>query len=325
MAHGILISGLLLILIGSEVTVRGSVGLARQFDMPPLLIGIFVISVITVLPEFFLVFRAATMAKYEIALGGLIGSNIANLLFVMGLGALIHPMASPPKVVFRDGGILLIGCGALIAFAFLGEISRLAGALLLLIFVAYIGLLVFTDWRRAPDHSVPLARALFRSEGELPSTTASFFFAMLGVIMLALGAHLTVLGGIHFAVELGWSETMVGLTVVAVGMSSPKLLGTLIAAARGQMSIAAGQLLGAGVFGLLGVLGVVAVIHPMSFPPMLAGTDVFVLAAIGVALLPLLAMRWRLSRPRGILLMIAYGCYVAFLLWRQGLPLPWGH
>lgn len=325
MAHGILISGLLLIFFGSEAAVRGCVGLARQIDLSPLLTGIFVISIVTVLPEFFVVFRAVTMAKYDMALGGLIGTNIINMLFVMGLGALLHPMASPPKVVFRDGGFLLIGSVALIGCALLGEVSRQAGAILILGFAAYVAVVIVSDWRRAPEHSVPLARALYRSEGPMPSTTGSFFLAMLGVIMLALGAHLAVLGSAHLALELGWSEALVGLTVVAAGMSNPKLLVTLLAAARRQTTIAVGQLLGAGVFGLFAVLGLVALIHPIPFPAMLAETDVYVLAATGLALLPLLAMRWRLSRPRGILLMIAYGCYVAFLLWRQGLPLPWGH
>ncbi len=325
MANGILISGLLLILFGSEVTMRGAVGLARAFNVPPLVIGILVISVVTVLPEGFVLFRAATMSSPDIALGGLIGSYIINILFVMGLGALIHPMASPPKVVFRDGGALLLGCVALIACALAGEVSRQAGALLLLVLFAYVGLVFVTDWRRAPEHSVPLARAKFRSETEIPSITASVFLLALGLTMLALGAHLGVLGSIHLAAQLGWSEVTVGLTVVAVGLSLPKLAVTLISAMRGQTSIAVGQLLSAGVFSLFGVLGIVALIRPLAFPAALAESDVYLLAVASVALLPLLAMRWRLSRPRGILLMIAYGCYLVYLLWRQGLPLPWGH
>lgn len=325
MANGILISGLLLILIGSEVAMRGAVGLSRHFDVPPLFTGILVISLVTVLPEAFVTFRSATMGRTEMALGGLIGTNIINVLFVMGLGALIHPMASPPKVVFRDGGALLLGCIGLIACALRGAVSRQAGAFLLLIFVAYVVLVFITDWRRAPEHSVPLARAEFRSEGEMPSLTASAFFLILGLTLLALGAHLGVLGSIHFAAQWGWSETTVGLTIVAVGQSLPKLLVTLAAAMRGHTSIAVGQLLSAGVFSLFGVLGAVALIHPLAFSAALANSDVYLLAAASLALLPLLAMRWRLSRPRGILLTIAYGCYLGFLLWRQGLPLPWGH
>ncbi len=325
MANGILIGGLLLLLLGSEVVMRGAVGLSRQFDMTPLFMGVLVVATATVLPELFVVFRAATLAKPEIALGGLIGTNIINILFVMGLGALIHPMASSPKVVFRDGGALLLACVALIGCALAGEVSRLAGAVFILLFAVYAGLVIFTDWRRAPDHSVPLARALHRSDGEVPSITASIFLFTLGIIMLALGAHLSVLSSIHFAADLGWSETVIALTVLAAGMSAPKLLGTVLAAARGHTSIAVGQILGAGVFSLLLVLGFIALIHPLQFPAMLAGRDVYILAGAALALLPLLAMRWRLSRPRGILLIVAYGCYVAFLLWRQGLPLPWEH
>lgn len=325
MANGILISSVLLILFGSELTMRGAVGLARAFEVPQLFIGILVISVVTVLPEAFVLFRAMSMASPEIALGGLVGTNIINILFVMGLGALIHPMASPPKVVFRDGGALLLGCVALIACAWTGEVSRQAGALLLLVLIAYVGLVFVTDWRRAPEHSVPLARAKFRSEGEGASVTAALFLLVVGLTMLALGAHLGVLGSIHLATQLGWSEVTVGLTVVALGLSLPKLVVTLISAMRGHASIAVGHLLGAGVFSLFGVLGLAALVRPLVFPAVLADTDVYLLAAASLALLPLLAMRWRLSRPRGILLMIAYGCYLGFLLWRQGLPLPWGH
>jgi cation:H+ antiporter len=324
MVHGILIAGLLLVLISSELTMRGAVGVARQFDVPPLFTGILVVAVLTVMPELFVTVRAATMGRPELALGGLIGSNILNLLFVMGLGALIHPMVSPPKVVFRDGGALFLACLGLIGCALAGEVSRVAGAVMVAAFIAYVVLVFVTDWRRSQEHSVPLARAVFRSEGEIPSAIGSFFLMILGFILLALGAHLSVLGAIHLATELGWSETTIGLIVIAAGLSSPKLFLTIWAAVRGHTTIAVGQLLGVGAFSLSLVLGLTALTWPMPFPPALAARDVYILAGIGLILMPLLAMRWRLSRPRGILLILAYGCYLAFLLWQQGLPLPWG-
>ncbi len=322
MVHGILIAGLLLVLIGSELTIRGAVGLARQFDVPPLIVGIVVVAVLTVMPELFVTIRAATMGRPELALGGLIGANILNLLLVMGLGALIHPMASPPKVVFRDGSALLLACLGLIGCAATGEVSRVAGAVMVAAFAAYVALIFFTEWRRAPEHSVPLARAMFRSEGKIPSLTGSFFLMILGFILLALGAHLSVLGAIHLATELGWSETTIGLIVIAAGLSSPKLVLTLWAAVRSHTTIAVGQLLGAGAFSLTLVLGLTSLIWPLAFPAALAARDVYILAGVALVLMPLLAMRWRLSRPRGILLIVAYGCYLAFVLWRQGLPLP---
>lgn len=323
MANGILIAGLILILIAAEMILRGGVGLARQFNVPPLYTGIFVLTILTVTPELFVTFRAATMGHSDMALGGIIGANLFNILFIIGLGALIHPLASPPKVVFRDGSALLIGCIGLLACSLEGVISRPAGIALLALCAAYLALLVLTDSRRAPDHSVPLARALLRSEGDMPSLTGAFFLFLLGLIVLGLGAHLSVIGGVHLATELGWSEATVGLTMIAVGLSSPKLLVTLVAAVRGEGAIVVGQILGTCAFNLLAVLGIAALVHPLAIPEQLRHADVFVLAIASLILLPLLAMRWRLSRPRGVLLMVAYGCYLGFLLWRQGLPLPW--
>lgn len=323
MANGILIIGLVLILIAAEMTLRGAVGLARQFDVPPLYTGVFVLAVLTVFPELFVTYRAASLGYPEMALGGIIGTNLINILFIMGLGALIHPMAAPPKVLFRDGGALMLASLGLVVWALTGELSRQAGIVMLLAFTAYISLIVITDWRRTADHSVPLARALFRSEGEMPSLLGSLVLFVLGLIMLALGAHLSVLGGIHLASELGWNETTLGLSVIAFGLATPKLLVTMVAAVRGQTSIAVGQLLGACTLNLTLVLGVVALLHPFTVPEQLRHADVLLLAAAAAVLLPLLAMRWRLSRPRGVLLMVAYGCYLAFLLARQGLPLPW--
>jgi len=323
MADGILIAGLFLILIASEMVLRGGVGLARQFDVPPLYTGIFVLAILTVMPELFVTYRAATLGHTEMALGGIIGTNLFDLLFVIGLGALIHPLASAPKVLFRDGTAFLIGCAGLVVCALEGAISRGAGAILLIVFAGYLAILVVTDWRRAPDHSVPLARALLRSQGAMPSLAGSFFLLLLGIIVLGLGAHLSIVGGIHLATELGWSETTIGLIMIAFGLSSPKLFVTLVVAVRGEGAIVVGQILTTCALNLLAVLGLVALVHPLAIPEQLRHADVFVLAIASLILLPLLAMRWRLSRPRGVLLMLAYGCYLGFLLWRQGLPLPW--
>jgi cation:H+ antiporter len=328
MANGILIAGLLLLLVGSGAVMRGGVGVARFFDVSLLWTGAVVIASLTVAPELFVSLRAATMGAPALALGGLIGTNIANLLFVMGLGALIHPMASPPKVVFRDGGTMLLASLGLIACALAGIVSRQAGILMILVLIGYVGVVFITDWRRTPDHSIPQARALYRSQGEIPSLIGSLFLFFTGLILLGLGAHFSVVGSLAFAREWGWDPTTVGLTILAAALSLPKLFGTFVAATREQTNVAVGQLLGAGVFGLLGVLGITAVVTPLAFHTTFAETDVYVLAGASVVLLPLLAMRWRLSRPRGVLLIAAYGCYLAYVLWRQGLPIPdhwpWG-
>ena len=324
MAHGILIAGLLLVLAGSELAMRGGVGLARAFDVPALFTGVLVIALLTVAPELFVTFRAVTMQRPELALSAVIGSTILNLTFVLGLGALGQPMASPPKVVFRDGLALAIGALGLAGCALAGGLNRAVGAGALVLFGLYIVIVFISDWRRAPEHSVGLARAIYRSRNEIPSEMASLLVLVVGLVLLALGAHLGVWGARELAGELGWSETTIGLIVLAAGISAPKLFTTLYVAVRGDTIIAVGALLTGAVFNLGLVLGLVALVRPMAIPAVLAWRDVLILAGIALLLLPLLAMRWRLSRPRGILLILAYGCYLGFLLWRQGLPLPWG-
>jgi len=328
MAAGVFIAGFLLILLGSEAALRGGVGLARIFDISPLWIGAVVIATLTVAPELFVSLRAVSLGAPALALGGLIGTNIINLLFVMGLGALIHPMASPPKVVLRDNGTLLLACAGLVVCALTGAVSRQAGILMLVALVGYVAVVIVTDWRRAPEHSVPQSRALYRSHGEIPTVIGTLFLLFMGLILMALGSQFAVVGSIAFSRQWGWAETTMGVTVLAAALSLPKLFATLVAATRRQTSIAVGQLLGAGVFGLLGVLGITAVVAPLVFPHALAATDVYVLAGASAVLLPLLAMRWRLSRPRGVLLIVAYGCYLAYVLLRQGVSLPvhlpWG-
>jgi cation:H+ antiporter len=326
MAHWILIAGLALIVLGSEAAIRGGVGLSRVFGIPPLFTGVFVIAVATSAPELFVSLRAATMDASDIVLGGLIGTNILNILLVLGLGALIQPMVSAPKVVVRDVGAMLLA-GLIVAFFLIGGgVARTAGIVLLALLALYVAVILITDWRRSEDHSVPVARALYRSQGEEPSALGALVVTVIGIVLLALGAHIVVLGSLALARELHLEETFVGLTVIALATSLPKLIVTLAAAVRRQTGIAVGQLIGANVFNLLGVLGVTALVSPLKAPSALATTDVWIMVVASAALLPLLAMGWRLTRPRGMLLMIAYGCYLAFVFWRQGLlhaALPW--
>jgi cation:H+ antiporter len=319
MAYWIIAAGLLLLVLGSEAVVRGGVWLGRAFGLSPLLIGIVVVSTATSAPELFVSLRAATMGAPDIALGGIVGGNILDLLLVLGLGALILPMAAPPKVVLRDGGAMLAGALALASFALDGELSREDGLFLLAGFVVYIAAIFFTDWRRSADHSVPQARAEAMSQGEPPPAIAGLFLLIFGTILLVLGAHFSVSGGVALARDFNLHEAFIGLTVVAFGTALPKLIATLVAAARGHTNLAVGHVIGACAFNLLGVLGLTAVVSPLSVSTMLGSLDIPVMTAASAIMLPLLAMKWRLSRPRGALLLVAYAGYLAFVFWRQGL------
>ncbi len=319
MAYWFLVSGLLLLYLGSEAALRGGVWLGRTLGLSPLLIGVLIISTATSTPELFVALRAATMGAPDIALGGIVGGNILNLLLVLGLGALIRPMASPPKVVLRDGGVMLAGSVALAFFALGGEVSRRDGLFLLAGFVVYIAVIILTDWRRSADHSVPQARAEAMLQGDPLPAVGGLFLLVLGTILLVLGAHFSVAGSLALARAFNLHEAFIGLTIIAFGTALPKLFATLVAAARGHTNLAIGHVIGANAFNLLGVLGLTATVAPLSVSPQLGSVDILVMTAAGAIILPLLAMKWRLSRPRGMLLLIACACYLAFVFWRQGL------
>jgi cation:H+ antiporter len=318
MAYWFLGGGLVLLLFGSEAVVRGGVAFSRALNLSPLLIGLLVITTGTSAPEFAVSLEAAHGGAPDIALANVVGSNILNLLLILGLAALVRPLSSSPKVVFRDGGAMLLASAALAGMAYDGRISRIEGLALLLGFAGYLGVTFFTDWRRSAEHSVPCAHAIMHLDGDAPSATGGVFLFLFGFVGVVLGAHFTLSGAEALARDAHLSQALVGLTVVAFAASAPDLIVTIVALARGQSDIAVGHLIASNVFNSLGALGLTAAGTALSVNPMLE-TDLLVMAAAGAVLLPLLILDWRLSRPRGALLVLSYACYLVFLVWRQGL------
>jgi cation:H+ antiporter len=321
MAYWFLGGGLVLLLFGSEAVVRGGVAMARALNVPPLVIGLLVVTAGTSAPEFAVSLQAASAGSPDIALANVVGSNILNLLLILGLAALIRPLPSPPKVVLRDGGAMLFAAVALALMAMTGGITRIAGVAMLCAFALYLVVSFFSDWRRSAEHSVPCARAIQRLQGDTASGTAGVFVFLFGLVGLAVGAHFTVAGAVAVAREFHLSEAMIGLTVVALGASVPELVVTLVAAARGHTQIAIGHLIGSNVFNTLGAIGLTAALFPLRVNPAL-GVDLLAMAAASALLLPMLATHWRLTRPRGALLLLSYAGYLVFLAWRQGWVTP---
>ena len=317
MAYWFLGCGLFLLLFSSEAVVRGGVAYSRAFNLPPLLIGLLVVTTGTSAPEFAVSFEAARTGAPDIALAAIIGSNILNLLLILGLAALMHPLASSPKVVFRDGGAMLVAAVAITIMAYDGNVSRIEGVVLLLAFVAYLGTTFMTDWRRPAEHSVSCAHAIMHFDGDTPSATGGIFFLLFGLVGVALGAHFTLAGAETFARQYHLSQDFVGLTVIAFAASAPDLIVTLVALARRQSDIAVGHLIASNVFNTLGALGFAAAGGALAANPMLR-TDLLVMAGASAILLPFLIVDWRLSRVRGALLVLSYMCYLVFLMWRQG-------
>lgn len=312
-------AGLLLLALGGEGVIRGGVTLKRALGFSPVVVGLFAISLGTASPTLAVAVRAAAWDMPDIAVGAIIGATLINLLLILGLGALIRPMPSAPKVVLRDGGALLLAGAALALVAMDGRIGRRDGALLLGGFVVYAVVAAVSDWRRSAEHSVACAEAEKRSFGETPSAGGGIFALIVGVICLLIGAHFTVGGAVALATVSQLPASAIAMTVVALSASLPVLVVTAIAALRGHTQIAIGHLIAASVFNVLGALGIAALVHPLTVSPVFASADIFAVLGAAVLLLPLLSASWRLSRLKGAALMLAYMGYVGFLAWRLDL------
>jgi cation:H+ antiporter len=304
--------------VGSIAAVRGSAVVARKIGLSPQAIGLVVVAAATSTPELFVMLRATAAGKPDLALGAIIGSSILTLTFMLGFGALIRPLSSPPKVVLRDGGVLLLACLTYMFFAHNEVLARRDGAMMLLLFALYVALACYTDWRRSAEHSVARARANALENSRL-NFFGAVFVMVLGLVAVMLGAHLAVAGSLALARGYGLPEYAAGLTVVALAVSLPELFVILGGVFRGRINIAVGQVITASIFNLTVVLGLAAVIAPLAVSRAFLFADNLILLGICAVLPLILAMRWRLSRPRGLFLVLCYGGYLTFLAIRLNL------
>ncbi|HXM00563.1 MAG TPA: calcium/sodium antiporter [Rhizomicrobium sp.] len=320
MAYGFVGIGILLLLLGSEALLHGGIGLSKSLGFPPLLIGLVVVSAATSAPELSVALQAARTMP-DIAIGDVVGSNIVNLFLILGLGALMRPLPSPPKVVFRDGGTMLLAGVALAVIAMIGVITRQLALFLLAGFVAYLVLSFVTEWHRPSQLSATEERAHCRTGSRAPGL--NLFLVVFGVAALFFGARCLIDGGLAVADIYHLPPAMIALTLIALATSAPELVITLVALARRHSDIAVGHLIASNIFNLLVVLGLTALVQPLAISPVFAHADILVMVGASALLMPLMIASWRLSRANGTFLVLCYAGYGAFLAWRMGyLVLP---
>ncbi len=316
MAYAFVAVGVLLLFFGSELLLRGGIGLFKATGLSPLLIGLLVVSAATSAPELSVVLQSVATKTPELGVADVLGSNIINLLLVLGLGALVRPLPSPPKIAFRDGGALLLASIALAGIVALFSFTRHVGFALLGGFAIYLIVSFVTDWRRSAQLSVSEARAQCRDYNNSPGL--NLFLLALGVVSLFFGARCLVDGALVVAPLLHMSNAMTGLTIVAAATALPEMVVVFGMSLRGWDNITVGHLLASSVFNILAVLGIAAAIHPFALPHDFARADVYVLIGVAVLLLPLMITSWRLTRWNGAVLVLCYVAYGAFLAWRLG-------
>ncbi|WP_103334027.1 calcium/sodium antiporter [Pseudotabrizicola formosa] len=296
-----LVIGLIGLFFGGEALVRGSVGIARRMAIPPLLIGLTVVGFGTSTPELLVSVDAALRGVPDIALGNVIGSNIANILLIGGLTALVWPIRVTGSTLKRDTAVMVGAALVLVPVFALGMMGRLSG----LVLVA--GLVAYLVWAyRQPGEAVAE-----EVDGPLPaSTLVSLLWVLGGLVALMVGARFLVDGAVSIARGYGISEAFIGLTIVAVGTSLPELATSLIAAVRRQSEIAIGNIVGSNIFNVLGILGVTALIAPIPVASRFLTFDLPVMIGVSLVLTALLLTRPVIGRGFGVAMLAGYVAYV---------------
>lgn len=295
-----LLGGFLGLFLGGEGLVRGAVGLAQRLAIPPLLIGLTIVGFGTSTPELLVSAEAALRGSPDIAVGNVIGSNIGNVLLIVGIAALLWPIRAMGGSLRRDTAVMMASAVVLVPLFWLGMVGRLAGLALFAALVAYLVLAFLQRGSDDPDEDLPPAAPAWKS----------LLWVVGGIAVLMLGANLLVDGAVNIARDFGVSEAFIGLTIVAIGTSLPELATSVIAAIRRQSEIAIGNVVGSNIFNVLGILGLTAVITPIPVDPRFLSFDLPVMIAACAVLTGLLLLRPQIGRPMGALMLAAYAAYV---------------
>ena len=295
---------------GGELLVRNAVRLARRFGVSSLVIGFTVVAFGTSSPELAATLVANVQGVPAIAIGNVIGSNIANVGLILGLAAFIYPLSVNRRFVWREVPVMVGITLLLIPVFWGGQIARGEGLVLTAVLAAYLTYLLKTDAGRVV-HGDPERRET--ASREAASVWRASLLALAGVVCLVLGARALVLGAVAIAEYVGVPDRVIGLSLVAVGTSLPELAASLVAALKREGDIILGSIVGSNVFNLLAVLGVTALVMPIPVSLLEVWLDLGVMLALSALMVPLMARRSRLSRSGAVVLLALYAGYLLYL------------
>jgi cation:H+ antiporter len=315
-----LLAGFALLMVGGEVLVKGSVDAAKKLGVSPLVIGLTLVGFGTSAPELVTSVKATWAGSPGIAVGNFVGSNIANVLLVLGLPAIIAPIASTSTGIRRNALIALAFTGLFIALCWDGGLGLMDGVILSVGIIGYIGFLALTAKTHRDDPMIAELTDIDQMEG-LPSKAPMVaLFLLGGLVMLPVGAKLIVDGGVGIAELFNVSDAVIGLTILAFGTSLPELATAFVAAMRKQGGMAIGNVVGSNIFnicavgGITGVAASVATGAPAPVEAEFLQFDFWIMAAAALAVLAYAVLRRPIGRMSGVAMSLAYVGYIAILL-----------
>lgn len=316
MAIFLFIIGLVFLVIGAEALVRGSSRLAAVFGISPLVIGLTVVAFGTSSPELAVSVKSALSGQASIAVGNVVGSNIFNVLFILGVSALIVPLVVSRQLVRLDVP-LMIALSCIVLFLSLDEsFSRTDGLILVAGLVVYVCFLIYQSRRESVE--VRDKHATDRGSGKYTRAIWAKDIGLIlgGLSLLVIGSRWLVDSAVSFAQYLGVSELVVGLTIVAAGTSLPEVVTSIIAAIRGERDIAVGNVVGSNIFNIMGVLGLASIVAPagIEISTAVIWFDIPVMMVVALACLPIFFTGGVISRQEGVLLLGYYVAYTLYLI-----------
>ncbi len=305
-----------LLVAGAELLVRGASRLAVAAGISPLVVGLTVVAFGTSAPELAVTVGAAVTGQADVALGNVVGSNIGNVLLILGLSAAVAPLVVAQRLVWIEVPLMIGVSVVTLLFALDGRIGRIEGLLLFAGIVAYTVFAVRRSRRESAAVRAEYREEFGRAGRSRWAWAVDCAMVLAGLALLVLGAHWLVEGAVAVAEALGVSELVIGLTVVAIGTSLPELATSVLASLRGERDIAVGNVVGSNLFNLLAVLGLGSALAPdgIAVPRAALTFDLPVMIAVAVACLPIFFTGHAISRWEGWLFIAYYGAYTAFLI-----------
>ncbi|SIQ66442.1 cation:H+ antiporter [Shewanella morhuae] len=299
-----ILGGFIILTLGAEALVRGASSIALRLGITPLIIGLTIVAFGTSAPELAVSVKSALAGNSGIALGNVIGSNIANIGLILAITALIRPIQVQSQVVKRDIPLMILASMLFWGLLLDGELSLIDGVVLLSLLVGYLAFSYISSKNSNEEEEI---------DAGPNNPLLSVLFIVVGISMLVGGGILFVNGAVDLAKTFGVSEVIIGLTIVAIGTSMPELVTSVIAALKGQSDIAIGNVVGSNLFNILGILGVTAIVQPVSALGF-QSIDFIVMLAFAVIILPFAWTGLRIGRREGTVLLLGYLGYMGYLV-----------
>ena len=308
----LIIIGFIFLIASADLLVDGSSGIAKKFHIPEIIIGLTIVSIGTSMPELFVSITSALEGHSDMSLGNIIGSNVSNLLLILGLSAIIkHVVFQKETRLYEIPMCLLFTITFMIFFNTNDGISRIEGIVLLLLFCVFLGYTIFMGIKESKTN---LEKDDAKEEKN-NSIVKNIILVILGVIGLIVGGDLTVDNAVNVANYFNISEKIISLTILAVGTSLPELVTSVTAAIKGNSDIAIGNIIGSNIFNILLILGVASIIKPITYNVTYNfDISILIVATVILALFPFIPPKDKMSRANGIIYFLMYIAYLAILI-----------